>query len=192
MVLSLPKNSEKKWPKNGAKTWDLGSCNMFPCWGHFGAICSPSLAVGNFLSFGQFFHFRLSATFPFYARLPDMQPLYKNILENKEKTRFNVPLPSYVCLENKENPQKNIVTRILFIHTERLKSLEKKGKCSKKQDIPRRRKSWEKESIHSPAPVQNFSLPKKWRPQRKDFCGRYGLIGFYCFLYLPPVWKLFL
>ena len=32
----------------------------------------------------------------------------------------------------------------------------------------------EKESIHRPAPVQNFSLQKKWGPQRKDF-------GFPCF-----------
>ena len=38
---------------------------------------------------------------------------------------------------------------------------------------------WEKESIHRPAPVQNFSLPKKWRPQKKDFGGRYGFPGFH-------------
>ena len=39
--------------------------------------------------------------------------------------------------------------------------------------------SWEKQSIHRPAPVQNFSLPKKWGPQRNDFGGRYGILGFY-------------
>ena len=33
---------------------------------------------------------------------------------------------------------------------------------------------WEKETIHRPAPVQNFSLQKKWGPQRKDFGGGYG------------------
>ena len=38
---------------------------------------------------------------------------------------------------------------------------------------------WEKESIHRPAPVQNFSLQKKWGPQRKNFGGGYGLPGFY-------------
>ena len=40
-------------------------------------------------------------------------------------------------------------------------------------------KGLEKESIHRPAPVQNFSLPKKWGPQRKDFGGGYGFPGFY-------------
>ena len=39
---------------------------------------------------------------------------------------------------------------------------------------------WEKESIHRPAPVQSFSLQKKkWGPQRKDFGGGYGFLGFY-------------
>ena len=38
---------------------------------------------------------------------------------------------------------------------------------------------WEKETIHRPAPVQNFSLQKKWGPQRKDFGGGYGFPGFY-------------
>ena len=39
---------------------------------------------------------------------------------------------------------------------------------------------WGKESIHRPAPVQNFSsLQKKWGPQRKDFGGGYGFPGFY-------------
>ena len=39
---------------------------------------------------------------------------------------------------------------------------------------------WEKESIHRPAPAQNFSLPKKKRgPQRKDFSGGYGFLCFY-------------
>ena len=33
--------------------------------------------------------------------------------------------------------------------------------------------------VHHPAPVQNFSLPKKWWPQRKDFGGRYGFPGFH-------------
>ena len=32
---------------------------------------------------------------------------------------------------------------------------------------------------HHPAPVRNFSLLKKWGPQRKDFGGRYGCPGFY-------------
>ena len=35
---------------------------------------------------------------------------------------------------------------------------------------------WEKESIHRPAPVQNFSLQKKRGPQRKDFGGGYGFL----------------
>ena len=51
---------------------------------------------------------------------------------------------------------------------------------------------WEKESIHRPAPVRNFSLPKKMGPQRKDFGGRYGFPGFIGFLHLPPAWKVFL
>ena len=38
---------------------------------------------------------------------------------------------------------------------------------------------WEKESVHRPAPVQNFSLQKKWGLQRKDFGGGYGFPGFY-------------
>ena len=36
-----------------------------------------------------------------------------------------------------------------------------------------------KESIHRPAPVQNFSLPENMGPQRKDFGGRYGFPGFH-------------
>ena len=36
-----------------------------------------------------------------------------------------------------------------------------------------------KETIHRPAPVQNFSLQKKMGPQRKDFGGGYGFPGFY-------------
>ena len=40
--------------------------------------------------------------------------------------------------------------------------------------------SGKNESIHRPAPVQNFSLPpKKWGPQREDFGGRYGFPGFF-------------
>ena len=38
---------------------------------------------------------------------------------------------------------------------------------------------WEKESIYHPAPVRNFSLPKKGGSLRKDFGGRYGFPGFY-------------
>ena len=38
---------------------------------------------------------------------------------------------------------------------------------------------WEKESMHRPAPVQNFSLQKKMGSQRKDFGGGFGFPGFY-------------
>ena len=38
----------------------------------------------------------------------------------------------------------------------------------------------ERDSIYRPAPVRNFSFPKKKRgPQRKGFGGRYGFPGFY-------------
>ena len=49
-----------------------------------------------------------------------------------------------------------------------------------------------KRNIHRPAPAQNFSLPKKMGPQRKDFGGRYGFLVFMGFLYLPPAWKVLL
>ena len=39
--------------------------------------------------------------------------------------------------------------------------------------------NWEKESVHCPAPARNFSLPKKWGLQRKDFGGGYGSPVFY-------------
>ena len=39
--------------------------------------------------------------------------------------------------------------------------------------------SWEKETIHHPATVRNFSLPKEWGPQRKAFGGRYRFPSFY-------------
>ena len=44
--------------------------------------------------------------------------------------------------------------------------------------------SWEQESIHRPAPVRNFSLPKK-RISVVDMVSLF-FIGF---LYLPPAWK---
>ena len=71
-----------------------------------------------------------------------------------------------------------------------LQTLWKKGKNVKKTGekgrlpgrVARHRLNhhiWEKESIHRPAPVRNFSLPKKWGPQKRDFGIRYGLPGFY-------------
>ena len=45
--------------------------------------------------------------------------------------------------------------------------------------LPESPRCWEKETIHRPAPVQNFSLQKKWGPQRKDFGGGYGFSGFH-------------
>ena len=44
---------------------------------------------------------------------------------------------------------------ILFVSIETLRCLQRKVL------------DWEKESMHRPAPVQNFSSPKKWGPQRK-------------------------
>ena len=38
---------------------------------------------------------------------------------------------------------------------------------------------WEKETIHRPAPVQNFSLQKKKGSTEEDFGGGYGFPGFY-------------
>ena len=62
--------------------------------------------------------------------------------------------------------------------------VEKQGKPQKKTSLSSERHSpgkgsWEKESIHRPAPAQNFSLPKKWGPHRKDYGGRYGFPGFH-------------
>ena len=51
----------------------------------------------------------------------------------------------------------------------------------------------EKESIHRPAPVRDFSLPKRMGPQRKDFGGGYGFPAFYIgFWYQPRAWNVFL
>ena len=52
------------------------------------------------------------------------------------------------------------------------------GHCDLDRLKLREPKFWEKESRHRPAPVRNFSLPKKWGAQRKDFGGR---CGFPCF-----------
>ena len=38
---------------------------------------------------------------------------------------------------------------------------------------------WEKENIHRPAPVKNFSLPMKRGGHKERFGGRYGFPGFY-------------
>ena len=39
--------------------------------------------------------------------------------------------------------------------------------------------SWEKESIHRPAPVRNLFGPPKMGVTEEDFCGRYGFSEFY-------------
>ena len=52
---------------------------------------------------------------------------------------------------------------------------------------------WEKESIHRPAPVQNFSLQKKMGSTEERF--RWWIwvfLVFIGFLYPPPAWKVFL
>ena len=52
--------------------------------------------------------------------------------------------------------------------------------------------SWKKESIHRPAPVQNFSLQKKMGATEEDFGGIYGFfLVFIGFLSPPPTWKVF-
>ena len=49
--------------------------------------------------------------------------------------------------------------------------------------------SVKKESIHRPAPVQNFLCQEKRGPQMKDFGGRYAFLVFIGFLYPAPAWK---
>ena len=52
---------------------------------------------------------------------------------------------------------------------------------------------WEKESIHRPAPVQNFSLPKKMGATEESFSVvDMVFLVFIGFLYPPPAWKVFL
>ena len=53
--------------------------------------------------------------------------------------------------------------------------------------------SWEKESIHRPAPAQNFSLQKKNGVHRgKTSVADMVFLVFIGFLYPPPAWKVFL
>ena len=64
-------------------------------------------------------------------------------------------------------------------------------------DQPRRSfhesaKGWEKESIHRPAPAQNFSLQKKGCPLRKISVVDTVVLVLIGFLYPPPAWKVFL
>ena len=98
-------------------------------------------------------------------------------------------------------------TRI-FIPTEPLKSLEKKGKTVRKtRNSSQQRKNKEfqknkdqkvrvtvkKKEYTALLQCRTFFLCRKeWGPQRKDFGGRYGFPGFQRALYPPPVWKVFL
>ena len=52
--------------------------------------------------------------------------------------------------------------------------------------------SWEKETVHRPAPVQNFSLQKKMgsTEERSRWFDMVFLV-FIEFLYPPPAWKVF-
>ena len=55
-------------------------------------------------------------------------------------------------------------------------------------------KNWEKETVHRPAPVQNFSLQKKKNGVHR---GKISVVDmaflvFIGFLYPPPAWKVFL